>query len=223
MPYAKFLYDSPGRLSERTVNHVTCLKAFRGTSEQRGLACYTPVPILGNEDSMVDQKKEDFMPQIEHYRAVLDDLQRQRDMLHLKIDEIDKAISSLHRLIPEEAKEELPTPSYATVSSAVTLRSGKYSGMSVRWAILNLLNVDATGPMGTGEIAEALLRGGITSAGKNFNANVSAVLSNMNNVRNEVQSGDTGWVVAPAGRQAWAHIRVKRAAQQQELISSNVQ
>ncbi len=172
---------------------------------------------------MVDQKKEDFMSQIEHYRAVLDDLQRQRDMYHLKIDEIDKAISSLHRLIPEHAKDDLPTPNYSSVPSVSPVRAGKYAGMSVRWAILNLLSEDATGPMGTGEIADALRQGGITSAGKNFNANVSAVLSNMNNERNEVLSNEKGWVIAPAGRQAWAHIRVKRAAQQQELISSSVQ
>ena len=63
---------------------------------------------------------------------------------------------------------------------------------------------------------------GITSGGKSFNANVSAVLSNMNHERHEVQADANGWVIAPAGRQAWAHIRTKRVGQQ-EPISSNVQ
>src|SRR5260370_31221723 len=119
---------------------------------------------------MVDRKKEDFMSQIEHYRAVLDDLQKQRELHQFKITEIDKAVASLRRLIPGEAQEELPIPGY-TSPMLPTMRVGKYAGMSVRWAILNLLNEDATGPMGTSEIAEALQRGGITSAGRNFNAN----------------------------------------------------
>ena len=107
---------------------------------------------------MVDQKKEEFMSQIEHYRAVLGDLQRQRELHHLKINEIDQAIASLHRLIPEDAKQELPAPNYSNVPRNPAMRTGRYSGMGVRWAILNLLGEVATGPMTTGEIATALRR-----------------------------------------------------------------
>jgi hypothetical protein len=171
---------------------------------------------------MVDQKREDFMSQIEHYRAVLDDLHRQRDLHSLKVTEIDKAISSLHRLIPADAKEEFPTPNYS-MASTPTVRAGKYAGMSVRWAILCLLSEDATGPMGTGDIADALRRGGIVSTSKNFNGNVSAVLSDMNNTRKEVQSSpEGGWTISQVGRQVWSHIRHKKEAQQ-DLISSSVQ
>src|SRR5258708_31384206 len=99
---------------------------------------------------MVDRKKEDFMSQIEHYRAVLADLQGQRDLHQLKITEIDKAMSSLQRLIPNDAKDEIPSANYNNAPSAINVRHGKYSGMSVRWAILNLLNEDATAPMSTG-------------------------------------------------------------------------
>ncbi len=170
---------------------------------------------------MVDQKKEDFMSQIEHYRAVLDDLQRQRDLYHLKIDEVDQAIASLHRLIPEDAKHELPTPVFTGPASPVP-KPGRYSGMSVRWAILNLLSEVATRPMSTGEIAVALREGGITSGAAKFAGNVSAVLSGMSKQRGEVTSGENGWTISPIGRQAWAHIRAKRESQQL-TISPNVQ
>jgi hypothetical protein len=172
---------------------------------------------------MVDQKKEEFMSHIEHYRAVLDDLQSQRNELQYRIKEIDTAITSLHRLIPEAARNEFPTPAMPSVPSAV-VPHGKYAGMSVRWAILNLLAEDATAPMTTGDIAEALLKGGIQTSGKSFSGNVSAVLSGMNHDRKEVFSNATGWVVTETGKSAWAHISAKRQAQQQQFtISANVQ
>src|SRR5258708_10837771 len=108
------------------------------------------------------------------------------------------------------------------VPSAV-VPSGKYAGMIVRWAILNLLAEDATAPMTTGDIAEALLSGGIISNGKSFSGNVSAVLSGMNNDRSEVIAGENGWVITPTGRSAWTHISAKRQAEKQIMISSNVQ
>ena len=172
---------------------------------------------------MVDRKKEEFMTHIEHYRAVLDDLQSQRAMHQLKVAEIDSAIASLGRLIPNDAKEELPVPEQKSGQAASNVPVGKYAGMSVRWAILNLLNEDANSPMGTGEIAEALVRGGITSAGKNFNGNVSAVLSNMSKERGEIEPTGSGWIISSVGRQAWAHIRIRRAEQQRLMISSSVQ
>src|SRR5579863_182867 len=98
---------------------------------------------------MVEQQKEDFMLQIEHYRAVLNDLQKQRNLYQFRIQEIDNAISSLHRLIPEDVKDELPAPAMVNPPAAVVVR-GKYAGMSVRWAILNLLAEDANHPMSTG-------------------------------------------------------------------------
>jgi hypothetical protein len=172
---------------------------------------------------MVDRKKEEFMNQAEHYRAVLDDLQKQRELHQFKITEIDKAVASLHRLIPEDAKQELPTPDYSNVPINPVPQSGRYSGMSVRWAILNLLSEVATGPMNTGEIAAALREGGVLSGAAKFAGNVSAVLSVMCKQKGEVTSNGNGWVISAIGRQAWAHIRAKREAQQQLVISSNVQ
>ncbi len=168
---------------------------------------------------MVDQKKEDFMSQIEHYRAVLDDLQRQKNLAQFKIVELDNAIASLRRLIPEDAREALPEP--IPVNPATIIPPRKYAGMSVRWAILNLLCEDATSPMSTGGIATALQQGGITSAGKNFAGNVSAVLSDMGRVRHEVSSTDAGWIITDTGKSAWAHISAKRRGEQL-MISANV-
>lgn len=170
---------------------------------------------------MADQKKEDFMSQIEHYRAVLDDLQKQKNLAQFRIVELDNAIGSLRRLIPDEAKEALPEPT--PVNPATVIAPNKYVGMSVRWAILNLLSEDATSPLSTGAIAVALQQGGITTAGKSFAGNVSAVLSDMAKSRHEVLSGDAGWVITDNGKSAWAHISAKRRAQQQLTISSNVQ
>jgi hypothetical protein len=172
---------------------------------------------------MVDRDKEEFMSHIEHYHAVIEDLQSQRAMYELKISEIDRAIASLGRLIPAEAKEDLPALEQPANHAALNVPSGKYAGMSVRGAILNLLNEDANAPMETGEIADALQRGGITSAGKSFNSNISAVLSNMSRARHEIQSAENGWVISPIGRQAWAHIRVRRAEQHRLMTSSTVQ
>ena len=131
--------------------------------------------------------------------------------------------ASLHRLIPEDAKNELPTPAMPNVPSAV-VPQGKYAGMSVRWAILNLLAEDATAPMTTGDIAEALLKAGIQTGGKSFSANVSAVLSGMNHNRKEVVAKTNGWVITEIGKSAWTHISAKRQAQKQQFtLSSNVQ
>ena len=94
--------------------------------------------------------------------------------------------------------------------------------MSVRWAILNLLAEDANHPMTTGDIAVALQQGGITSSGKNFAGNVSAVLSDMSRTRGEAASKDEGWVITEIGKSAWAHISARRQANPQYGASSNV-
>ena len=173
---------------------------------------------------MAEQKREGFMSQIEHYRAVLEDLQRQRNVFRLKINEVDQAIASLHRLIPEDVKPEFQP--LAPVNGSAKPQAGqtnRYSGMSVRWAILYLLSEVAIGPMGTGEVATVLREGGITSTAKNFAGNVSAILSVMANEKKEARAVDGKWEISETGKQAWAHIRVKRESQQQLAISSSVQ
>jgi hypothetical protein len=173
---------------------------------------------------MVDRKKEEFMNQAEHYRAVLADLQKQRELHQFKIAEIDKAVASLHRLIPDDAKEELPAPNYSNIPVNPAVKTGRFSGMGVRWAVLNLLSEVATGPMSTGEIAAALKDGGVHSEAAKFAGNVSAVLSVMCRQKGEVTASGNGWTISAIGRQAWAHIRAKREADaSQPTVFSNVQ
>lgn len=173
---------------------------------------------------MADEKKEDFMSQIEHYRAVLQDLQRQHNLLTLKISEIEQAMASLHRLIPQEAKPELPPPPQPNLQFVAPPRDGRFAGMSVRWAILYLLSEIATAPLSTGQIAVYLKEGGIQSNAAKFAGNVSAILSVMSKQKGEVMPVGDGWVISEIGRQAWAHIRAKREAQQVVLVTSpNVQ
>jgi len=153
-------------------------------------------------------RKEKTMANQEQYRAVLDDLLKQRAELHYKVGEIEAAVSALRKLMPDT---DIPTQTPRQLPLAV--QAGKYLGMSVRWGILCLLNEDATQPLSTGELANALQAGGITTNGKNFAGNVSAVLSEMNRVKREVSSTDAGWVITEIGKQAWIHAKALRARQ----------
>ncbi|WP_263376495.1 hypothetical protein [Granulicella aggregans] len=150
--------------------------------------------------------KEKNMANLEQYRAVLGDLLKQKDQLQFKIGEIDTAVAALRRLMPpEEIAARKDSQTFLPI-----VVNGKYTGMSNRWGILALLSEDATGPMTTGEIAEALLAGGMTSGGKSFAGNISAVLSKMNHDRGEVTASPQGWFISEAGREAWIHIKASR-------------
>lgn len=150
--------------------------------------------------------KEKTMANLEQYRAVLDDLMKQRNQLQFRIGEIDSAVAALRRLMPEEeivvardSQQALPI-----------VHHGRYADMSTRWAILSLLSEHANGPLTTGEIADALRAGGMTSAARNFAGNVSAVLSGMNHEKGEVISGTNGWTISDNGKNAWIHIKAIR-------------
>ena len=69
---------------------------------------------------------------------------------------------------------------------------------------------DATRPLSTGEIAEALQAGGMVSGARSFAGNVSAVLSGMNHEKQEVVAGTDGWVISEKGKNAWIHIKAIR-------------
>ena len=148
------------------------------------------------------------MANLEQYRAVLDDLMKQRTQLQFKIGEIDSAVSALRRLMPTENI----APVKDVQQPLPIIQNGRYSGMSTRWAILMLLSEDATRPLSTGEIAEALQAGGIASSARNFAGNVSAVLSGMNHEKNEVIAGTNGWAISENGKNAWIHIKAARVA-----------
>lgn len=150
--------------------------------------------------------KEKMMANLEQYRAVLDDLMKQRNQLQFRIGEIDSALSALRRLMPvEEMLAEKDSQQALPI-----VHHGRYAAMSTRWAILQLLAEDAQGPLATGEIANALQAGGMTSSARNFAGNVSAVLSGMNHEKNEVIAGPNGWVISENGKNAWIHIKAIR-------------
>jgi hypothetical protein len=150
--------------------------------------------------------KEKNMANTEQYRAVLDDLMKQRAQLSFRITEIDSAVAALRRLMPVE---EITVPKNSQPSLPM-VENGKYAGMGVRWAILALLTEDATSPLTTGQIADALQAGGMTSNAKSFAGNVSAVLSGMNHDKGEVIAGSNGWEISEKGRNAWIHIKATR-------------
>jgi hypothetical protein len=163
------------------------------------------------------RSKGENMANQDQYRAVLDDLFKQRSQLQFKVGEIDAALAALRRLMPpEEITESRPEEPQPTLQGTTI---GKYAGMGVRWAILNLLSEDAIKPMSTGEIAEALQSGGITSGSKSFAANVSAVLSDMNHLRGEVTSTDKGWKISEKGKDVWIHIKSSQSRTQGAISS----
>ncbi len=150
--------------------------------------------------------KDKNMANLGQYRAVLDDLFKQRSELQFKIGEIDAAVAALTRLMPpDEPSRAKDSQQVLPISS-----SGKFSGMSTRWAVLCLLSEDATGPMNTGQIAETLQANGMASSAKSFAGNVSAVLSGMNHDRGEVIATTEGWIISEKGKNAWIHIKASR-------------
>ena len=152
--------------------------------------------------------KEESMANLEQYRAVLEDLFTQRSQLQFRIGEIDAAIGALRKLMPEE---QIAEPKNAVPQPVLTGMPGKYAGMGVRWAILNMLSEDAVAPMRTIEIVNALRLGGISSNGKSFRSNVAAVVSDMYRNRDEVEPGPNGgWKIAPKGKDAWIQIKASR-------------
>lgn len=158
------------------------------------------------------KRSEKTMANLDQYHAVLEDLEKQRNEYLFKVREVEIAISSLRKLMPEEVRAVAAAVEIAR--PAPLIRSQKFANMSVRWAILYFLSEDATGPISTGAIAEALVAGGITSASKNFAGNVSAILSDMNHNKNEVISTDSGWVISDKGKSAWIHIKATRERSQ---------
>ena len=158
------------------------------------------------------------MANLEQYRAVLDDLMKQRNELQFKIGEIETAVAALRRLMPIAS---VPAP-MGSQPALPMLTEGKFTGMSTRWAVLCLLSEDATGPLTTGEIADALVAHGMSSNAKSFAGNVSAVLSGMNHEKKEVQSGAEGWTITEKGKNAWIHIKASRQHKAEQATQPSV-
>lgn len=143
----------------------------------------------------------------EHYRAVLRDLEQRQLACQKELAELEQTISAIRNLLPS-AQPQLDLAANRMMRSAQDNASGKYANMSVRWAVLNLLAENAPGPMPTSEIASSLLKGGIRSSSRNFNSNVSAVLSTMANTREEVETVEGNYKITEHGREVWNAIKL---------------
>jgi hypothetical protein len=141
------------------------------------------------------------------YRELLAHFEEQRarrqQEFKMEMEGLEETISGLKKMLGNQQSTLFrPQPQIVT-----NQREGRYAGISVRWAILNLLGEDAVGPLPTSKIAEALTTGGITSTSQNFTSNVSAVVSDMTNKRRELESTDGGYRLTDNGRAAWDAIK----------------
>lgn len=145
-----------------------------------------------------------------HYRAVLDDLGAKKAKVLQELNQLDAAIAAIKSLAgdPVQVQPQRPTAQHATVPNAPVEHGINYAAISVRWAVLSLLADVATGPMSTGQIAEALQQRGVKKETKSpFGNIVSAVLSNLR-VKGEVEPvGDGLYQLSDAGRSMWKHIK----------------
>jgi hypothetical protein len=157
----------------------------------------------------------------ESYEQVLNDLETRHRRCSEELKMLDGMISNLRQFIaPQRLPLATPSPQpqlrQVPVGGSAPPRigpasgppkQGKYSHMSVRWAILYLLAEHSPEPMGRTEIAEALRAEGITSNAQSFASNVSAVLSVMAKERAEVEQVETGFQITPHGREVWENIK----------------
>lgn len=158
---------------------------------------------------------------LDHYQAVLRDLEQRRTRLQAELKDVEETAGRIRKLMSPQVSLFGPTPTIPVPSVAVS--QSRYSGMSVRWAILCLLAEDAPRPLGTGEIAQILRDGGITSQSRSFNSNVSAVLSVMANNRGEVETIEGGYRLTAHGRDVWNGIKLTPQYQNRLSAGASVQ
>jgi hypothetical protein len=169
--------------------------------------------------AMVDDQKN-------LYEAMLSELHTKRSYYRRCASDTDQAISGLIKVmqasgmvVPTQETTALavihPSPQVQPQDrrSAVSTHpiSHRFGSMSVRWAILLLLD-EAKSDMSTSEIVEALEAGDIRAKSKavSFNNNVSAVLSDMKSPRAEVEVTDGRYKITDKGRSAINHIKFTR-------------
>jgi hypothetical protein len=167
---------------------------------------------------------------IDHYQAVLRDLELRRSRCKQELDELDNTIGGIKKLLSNQASLFVASPAPSPTAniafkiaatagaSEVRIDHSRFSGMSVRWGILKLLAENAGVSPTAAEIAQTLAEGGMNSKGKDFGSNVSAVLSDMKNKRSEVANAGGQWALTATGHHAWEAI--KATPQYRERISS---
>lgn len=151
----------------------------------------------------------------ENYKSVLAYKRVQRERLASELLQLDGLIAGLAADVEsyETAERNAIKPLLLIqgVGNSRTLEIPphlRYAGISVRWALLCLMAEHVTEAIGTTEMAEALKAGGVRSSGANFNANVSAVVSDMARKRAELEAVAEGkYRVTDHGREVWDGIK----------------
>lgn len=127
------------------------------------------------------------------------------ETIDAELEAIQKVIDGLRYLAGDQPEQ--PRVAETGTTPARVIGPKTFDGISVRWSALYLLAELKPGPLQTPVIAEALQSGGYTTEGKNFTANVSAVLSVMTNQRKETELVDGGYQITALGRMAWGAIQ----------------
>lgn len=126
--------------------------------------------------------------------------------LREEIHAVEQGMSGIRAVLARDASLLVQIPRNSGPQHIPISPSGRYAGMSVRWGVLQYLAEDATEPASTAEIAGALLGGGMTTNGRDFISNVSAVISVMVNKRGELNGADGKYRLTDNGRAAWTAI-----------------
>jgi len=160
----------------------------------------------------------------QNYQVVLHDLELRRNRCQDELKAVEQAILGIRALLARDASLLVQIPQ----SSPGTSTAERYAGMSVRWGVLQFLAEDADGPASTAEIAAALRKGGMTTRGRDFISNVSAVISVMVNKRQELEpiagEGAGSYHLTQTGHAAWSAIKMTTQYQARSLnFSANVQ
>jgi hypothetical protein len=144
------------------------------------------------------------------YEIVLEDLENERTAVHREVAELQRRLKELDFNIASLSRRLNANPIAAATprQQSIFPPEQKYAFISVRWAILDLLNDSE--PMTTADIAEVLKACGVKTKAANFTNNVSAVLSTSMREKDqeEVEVVDGKWKLTERGRNAIFHIRM---------------
>lgn len=144
------------------------------------------------------------------YELVLKDLESEKTQVRTEVAALQRRLRELDQSVTTHRRKLglQPETSFAVVQGTLPLPlDQKYAFISVHWAILHLLS-EASGPMTTAEIADALMKAGVKTRAANFVNNVSAVLSaNMRpKGEEEVELLEGKWRLTEVGRSKIAFI-----------------
>jgi hypothetical protein len=160
----------------------------------------------------------------EHYKAILAAEQAEAEQIEAEKRELDIRLehvrASITRILAklsahdEAAAGARPAAQFVPAAALPTALPDrlKYTGMSVRWAILFLMADGGVDALTTPQMADALIGGGARTTGQNFSANVSAVVSEMVRKKAELAPGEEPgtYRITTKGREVWDTIKHSR-------------